>query len=57
MKKIKIIKEILMCIVLIMCIFLMLEIKEQNHYDLNKDGKVDSADLLLLRQYLIQEGK
>lgn len=59
MKKLKIINEILLSIALVMLIFSLVknnlnkEIKE----DLNKDGVVDSADLLYLRKYLIRQGE
>lgn len=55
MKKIKILNEILTCIALLMCIFCMFKSLLQNRYDLNNDGKVDSADMYCLRQYLIQK--
>ena len=58
MKLLKITNEILLCIVLIMCIFCMSKDLFKNRYDLNNDGQVDSADLLKIRQYLIgQNGK
>ncbi len=56
MKCLKIINEILICIVLLLCIFLFVsqfKIKE----DLNGDGSVDSADMLYLRQYLIKQNE
>ena len=59
MRHLKIINDILMCIVLILCIFSLIKINfsKENHYDLNNDGQVDSLDMLILRRYIIESHK
>lgn len=57
MKYLKIINEILICIAICLCIFLMLAVykdSKQMKYDLNNDHVVNSADLLYLRKYLLE---
>lgn len=41
-------------LLLAIALFLSLIFRTGNVYDINKDGSVDSVDLLLLRQYLIE---
>lgn len=41
-------------LLLAIALFLSLIFRTGNVYDINKDGKVDSLDMLLLRQYLIE---
>ena len=41
---------LLLAIALLLCLIF----RTGNVYDINKDGSVDSVDLLLLRQYLIE---
>lgn len=55
MKKIKIVNEIMLSVVLILSIFSLIKINfsKENHYDLNNDGQVDSLDMLILRKYII----
>ena len=47
---------VLTLIALLLAIALLLNLifRTGNVYDINKDGSVDSVDLLLLRQYLIE---
>lgn len=56
MKHLKKINDILMCIVLLLCIFSFIKINfsKENHYDLNSDNQVDSLDMLILRKYIIE---
>ena len=56
MKKLEKINIILTFIALLLAIILLVTLifKTNNVYDINKDGSVDSVDLLLLRQYLIE---
>ena len=56
MKHLKKINDILMCIVLVLCIFSLIKINfsRENHYDLNSDNQVDSLDMLILRKYIIE---
>ncbi len=42
------------CITLLLCFFITLKIFSFNKYDLNCDGKIDSKDLLDLKQYLLE---
>ena len=55
MKKIKIVNELMLSVVLILSIFSLIKINlsKENHYDLNNDGQVDSLDMLILRKYII----
>lgn len=48
------VKTILIIILSIICILLFLKIITTNKYDVNRDGKVNSADLLKLKLYLIK---
>lgn len=59
MKYLKIINEVMICIVLVLCIFSLIKINfsKENHYDLNNDGQVDSLDMLILRRYIIESHK
>ena len=56
MKKLEKINIILIFIALLLVIILLVSLifKANNNYDINKDGRVDSLDMLLLRQYLIE---
>ena len=56
MKYLKTINEVMMCIVLILCIFSLIKINfsREKHYDLNSDNQVDSLDMLILRRYIIE---
>ena len=56
MKKIKIVNEIMLSVILILSIFSLIKINfnRGNHYDLNNDGQVDSLDMLILRKYIIE---
>ena len=56
MKKLEKINIILTFIALLLAIILLVSLifKVNNNYDINKDGRVDSLDMLLLRQYLIE---
>ena len=56
MKILEKINIILTFISLLLAIILLVSciVKTNNVYDINKDGKVDSLDMLLLRQYLIE---
>lgn len=51
MKKINFIVN---CITLLLCFFITLKVLNFNKYDVNIDGKVDSKDLLNLKQYLLE---
>lgn len=56
MKILEKINIVLTFIALLLAIALLLSLifRTGNVYDINKDGSVDSVDLLLLRQYLIE---
>ena len=56
MKILEKINIILTFIALLLAIILLVTLifKTNNVYDINKDGRVDSLDMLLLRQYLIE---
>lgn len=56
MKILEKINIVLTFIALLLAIILLVTLifKASNVYDINKDGSVDSVDLLLLRQYLIE---
>ena len=56
MKKIKVVNEIMLSVVLILSIFSLIKINfsKNNHYDLNDDNQVDSLDMLILRKYIIE---
>ena len=56
MKILEKINIILIFIALLLAIILLVSLifKVNNNYDINKDGRVDSLDMLLLRQYLIE---
>lgn len=56
MKKIKVVNEIMLSVVLILSIFSLIKINfsKNNHYDLNNDNQVDSLDMLILRKYIIE---
>lgn len=56
MKKIKVVNEIMLSVVLVLCIFSLIKINfsRENHYDLNSDNQVDSLDMLILRKYIIE---
>ena len=56
MKILEKINIILTFIALLLAIILLVSLifKANNNYDINKDGRVDSLDMLLLRQYLIE---
>ena len=56
MKILEKINIVLTLIALLLAIALLLNLifRTGNVYDINKDGSVDSVDLLLLRQYLIE---
>lgn len=42
------------CITLLLCFFIILKVYSFNKYDVNSDGKVDSKDLLNLKQYILE---
>ena len=56
MKKIKIVNEIMLSVVLMLSIFSLIKINfsKNNRYDLNNDNQVDSLDMLILRKYIIE---
>ena len=56
MKYLKMINDILICIILLLSILLLIKINfnRGNHYDLNNDGQVDSLDMFILRKYIIE---
>lgn len=56
MKILEKINIILTFIALSLAIILLVSLifKVNNNYDINKDGRVDGLDMLLLRQYLIE---
>ena len=39
---------------MLLCFFVILKVYSFNKYDVNNDGKVDSKDLLNLKQYLLE---
>jgi hypothetical protein len=45
---------IINCITLLLCFFITLKVLDFNKYDLNCDGRIDSKDLLDLKQYLLE---
>ena len=49
-------KNILIIILIIIIAVLSFKLITNNQYDVNKDGKVNSGDLLDLRLYLINKG-
>ena len=59
MKKIRVINEIMLSIILILSIFSLIKINfsRENHYDLNNDNQVDSLDMLILRKYIVENHK
>jgi ABC-type polysaccharide transport system permease subunit len=50
-------KKAIIIILSIICIGLLLKLITTNKYDVNRDGKVNSKDLLDLRVYLINKGE
>lgn len=50
-------KKAIIIILSIICIGLFLKLITTNKYDVNRDGKVNSKDLLDLRVYLINKGE
>ena len=56
MKILEKINIVLTFISLLLALILLVSLifKANNNYDINKDGRVDSLDMLLLRQYLIE---
>lgn len=50
-------KKAIIIILSIICIGLLLKLITTNKYDVNRDGKVNSKDLLDLRVYLIGKGE
>lgn len=59
MKYLKLINDILMCVVLTLCIFSLIKINfsKDNRYDLNNDNQVDSLDMLILRKYILENNE
>lgn len=59
MKNLKIINEVLLSVALVILIFSLIKINLNRviKEDLNRDGVVNSADLLYLRNYLIKQGE
>ena len=49
----KLVNEMLKCIVLILCIFCLIKYLYIPREDVNRDGNVDSRDLLQVKQYLL----
>lgn len=50
-------KKTIIIILSIICIGLLLKLITTNKYDVNRDGKINSKDLLDLRVYLIGKGE
>lgn len=50
-------KKAIIIILSIICIGLLLKLITINKYDINRDGKVNSKDLLDLKVYLINKGE
>ena len=50
-------KKAIIIILSVICIGLLLKLIINNKYDVNRDGKVNSKDLLDLRLYLIGKGE
>ncbi len=48
--------NVIECIALLLCAFFLFKMSKINNYDVNKDGIVNSKDLLDLRKYLIESG-
>ena len=48
--------NVIECIALLLCVFFLFKMSKINNYDVNKDGIVNSKDLLDLRKYLIESG-
>lgn len=48
--------NVIECIVLLLCAFFLFKMLKINNYDVNRDGIVNSKDLLDLRKYLIESG-
>ena len=46
--------NVIECIALLICAFFLFKMSKINNYDVNRDGKVDSKDLLNLKQYLLE---
>lgn len=46
--------NVIECIALLLCVFFLFKMSKINNYDVNRDGKVDSKDLLNLKQYLLE---
>ena len=59
MKKLNIVNNVLLFVILILGIFTLIKVNfsRKNFYDLNNDEQVDSLDLLILRKYLIEKNK
>lgn len=57
-KLIELIKIICLITITIFVINIALNVnKKENNYDINKDGKVNSQDLFLMKKYLIEGGQ
>ncbi len=48
--------NVIECIALLLCAFFLFKMSKINNYDVNRDGIVNSKDLLDLRKYLIESG-